>query len=77
MKINFDGGNLSSDAGLLLVKDTFIQFDDIDKSFRDIIYAIKRPEHVLLDLDSTLLSTYGKQEGKGFDFYYQVHGKKY
>ena len=55
-------------------EDTLLQFDDIDKSFRDIIYSIKCPEHMLLDLDSTLSGTYGNQEGKGFNFHYQAHG---
>ena len=55
-------------------EDTLLQFDDIDKSLRDIIYSIKYPEHVLLDLDSTLFGTYGSQEGKGFNFHYQAHG---
>ena len=55
-------------------KDTLRQFDDIDKHLRAIIYSIKRPEHVLLDLDSTLFATYGKQEGEGFNFHYQAHG---
>lgn len=54
--------------------DTLAQFDDIDKSLRDIIYSIKSPEHVLLDLDSTLFETYGKQEGEGFNFHYHAHG---
>ena len=55
-------------------KDTLLQFDDIDKSFRDIIYSIKCPEHMLLDLDSTLFVTYGNQEVEGFNFHYQAHG---
>ena len=55
-------------------EDTLVQFDDIDKNLRDIIYSIKRPEHMLLDLDSTLFGTYGKQEGEGFNFHYQAHG---
>ncbi len=29
---------------------------------------------ILLDLDSTLLNTYGHQEGEGFNFHYQNHG---
>lgn len=29
---------------------------------------------MLLDLDSTLFETYGKQEGEGFHFHYRVHG---
>ena len=55
-------------------EDTLIQFDDIDKNLRNIIYSIKWPEHVFLDLDSTLFGTYGKQEGEGFNFHYQEHG---
>ena len=55
-------------------EDTLIQFDDIDKSLRDIIYSIKCPEHMLPDLDSTLFGTYGNQEGEGFNFHYQAHG---
>ena len=55
-------------------EDTLMQFDDIDKSLRDIIYSIKRPDHILLDLDSTLFGTYGNQEGEGFNFHYQAHG---
>ena len=43
-------------------EDTLVQFDDIDKNLRDIIYFIKCPEHVLLDLDRTLFGTYGRQE---------------
>ena len=55
-------------------EDTLVQFDTIDRTLRDIIYSIKRPEHVLLDLDSTLLETYGHQEGEGFNFHYRAHG---
>ncbi len=55
-------------------EDTLMQFDDIDKRLRDIIYSIKCPEHMLLDLDSTLFGAYGNQEGEGFNFHYQAHG---
>ena len=55
-------------------EDTLDQFDIIDKNLRDIVYSIKRPEHILLDLDSTLFNTYGHQEGEGFNFHYQAHG---
>ena len=37
-------------------------------------YAIKRPEFVVFDLDSTLLDTYGNQEGKAFNYHYQNVG---
>ncbi len=54
--------------------DTLNQFDLIDSRMRDIIYSIKRPQHMLFDLDSTLLTTYGRQEGEGFNYHYQAHG---
>ena len=54
--------------------DTLRQFDSLMKAMRGIIYKIKRPEFILLDLDSTLLDTYGKQEGEDFNYHYQKHG---
>ncbi len=156
IKINFDGGNLSSDAGLLLLKefickiglDKLIEqhFQTNDKTIRihkdgenllqklyqqlagyftdddsdelttdpiftnllnkdalasqptmsrffnrmdDItlmqldwtlyllrkrIYSIRKPEMVLLDIDSTLFDTFGSQEGEGFNHHYSNHG---
>ena len=53
---------------------TLEQFDQIEKLMRDIVYSIKAPEHMLFDLDSTLLNTYGKQEGEAFNYHYQAHG---
>lgn len=32
------------------------------------------PESVILDLDSTLLDAYGRQEGRAFNFHYQSNG---
>ncbi len=32
------------------------------------------PQAVILDLDSTLLDAYGRQEGRAFNFHYQSHG---
>ncbi|MBQ1484989.1 MAG: transposase, partial [Muribaculaceae bacterium] len=37
-------------------------------------YSIEKPEHVLFDLDSTLLAAYGAQEGEAFNYHYQAHG---
>ena len=54
--------------------DTLIQLDAIQKKMREVIYSIRKPEHMLFDLDSTLLNTYGTQEGEGFNFHYQTHG---
>ena len=53
---------------------TLEQFETITRELRRIIYSIKRPEHMLFDLDSTLLNTYGNQEGEGFNYHYQAHG---
>ena len=41
-------------------EDTILQFDDIDKSCRDIIYSIKCPEHMLMDPDITLFGKIGR-----------------
>ena len=108
-KINFNGGDLSSDAGALLLKefickvgfdklfkrifktndtsqptlsrffnrmdnDTLKQFYQLQREMRKIVYDIKNPDIVILYLDSTLLDTYGHQEGEGFNFHYQNHG---
>ena len=54
--------------------DTLSQLDTIAEKMREIVYSIQTPEHMLFDLDSTLLNTYGSQEGEGFNFHYQAHG---
>ena len=139
IKINFDGGDLSSDAGLLLIKefisklgierllnrsfktndsavfryhtdrdnllqmiymimagyfeddasdeltkdpiffnrmdeDTLKQFQEISQILRKRIYSIQMPQAVILDLASTLLAAYGKQEGRAFNFHYRSNG---
>lgn len=55
-------------------KDTLRQLETITAKMRKVVYSINRPEHMLFDLDSTLLNTYGSQEGEGFNFHYQAHG---
>ena len=50
--------------------DTLAQFSEIASRMREIIYSIRTPEQMLFDLDSTLLHTYGAQEGEGFNFHY-------
>ena len=54
--------------------DTLSQFNEIASRMREIIYSIHALEQMLFDLDSTLLNTYGTQEGEGFNFHYQDHG---
>lgn len=55
-------------------EDSLVQFLSIGKSLRKKIYSIQMPEAIILDLDSTLLDTYGKQEGRAFNFHYQANG---
>ena len=50
---------------------TLNQFYDLMRRFRKVVYSIKKPEMILLALDSTLLNTYGHQEGEDFNFHYQ------
>lgn len=53
---------------------TLNQFYNLMRRFRKVVYSIKKPEMILLDVDSTLLDTYGKQEGEDFNYHYQSHG---
>lgn len=53
---------------------TLDQFFNLMRRFRKVVYRIKKPEMMLLDLDSTLLNTYGNQEGEDFNFHDQSHG---
>ena len=55
-------------------EDTLAQLNEINEKMREVVYSIKLPEHMLFDLDSTLLNTYGNQEGEGFNYHYQAHG---
>lgn len=53
---------------------TLMQFDWILYLLRKKIYSIRKPEMVLLDIDSTLFDTFGRQEGEGFNYHYSNHG---
>lgn len=55
-------------------EDTLKQLNQVTRELRKVIYSIKKPEFMLFDIDSTLLDTYGKQEGEGFNYHYQAHG---
>lgn len=55
-------------------EDTAKQLNQIVAALRKKIYAVKRPEYVLLDLDSTLLPAYGSQEGVGYNVHYSSVG---
>ena len=55
-------------------EDTLNQFLTIGRILRNKIYNIKMPQAVILDLDSTLLDAYGRQEGSAFNIHYQSNG---
>ena len=55
-------------------EDTLKQFQEISQILRKRIYSIQMPQAVILDLDSTLLAAYGKQEDRAFNFHYRSNG---
>ena len=55
-------------------EDSLNQFLSINQILQKKVYSIQMPEAIILDLDSTLLNAYGKQEGRAFNFHYQSNG---
>ena len=55
-------------------EDSLKRFLSINQILRKKVYSIQMPEAIILDLDSTLLNAYGKQEGRAFNFHYQSNG---
>ena len=57
-------------------QDTLFQFGKIQKMMRKAIYSLPGhlPKTMLFDLDTTLLNTYGKQEGSAWNYHYQTEG---
>ena len=53
---------------------TLVQLENMQQILRKRVYSVEQPEHVLLDIDTTLFETYGKQEGKAFNYHYQANG---
>jgi Transposase DDE domain. len=53
---------------------TLEQLAKIQTEMRRRVYRIQKPEMVVFDIDSTLLETFGKQEGEDFNYHYQAHG---
>lgn len=51
-----------------------MQFEQIQQELRRKIYSIQRPEHILIDIDSTLFATYGNQEGNNYNQHYSDYG---
>lgn len=46
----------------------------INNKLLDESYRLKRPEYVVLDIDSTYIETYGNQENKAFNYHYKNNG---
>jgi hypothetical protein len=57
-----------------LGNDEIEKLNSIIKSMRAIAYEIEPPKIVLFDLDTTLLATYGEQEGADFNNHYHDNG---
>ena len=55
-------------------EDTLNQLLMIGRILRKRVYRIQMPQAVILDLNSTLLDAYGKQEGRAFNFHDQSNG---
>ena len=54
---------------------TLAQFNEILKKLRKITYRIEgRPNIIIFDSDTTLLDTYGNQEGSAWNFHYGATG---
>ena len=54
--------------------DTLARLRFIQDELRKFVYSVEMPEHVILDIDSTLLGTYGKQLGSKYNHHYQQVG---
>lgn len=55
-------------------RDTLEQYQKIHEIMREKIYSMETPENMLFDIDSTLFTTYGSQEGNGFNYHYSQYG---
>lgn len=55
-------------------EDSLSQFLSVNQILRKKVYSIQMPEAIILDLNSTLINAYGKQEGRAFNFHYQSNG---
>lgn len=53
---------------------TLNQLEIITQAMRDIVYSIQHPEQMVFDVDTTLLNTYGQQEGHAFNYHYKANG---
>lgn len=57
-----------------LDRNTLNQLEEMQRILQARVYSVEEPEHVLFDMDSTLLPTYGKQAGEAYNYHYGAHG---
>lgn len=57
-----------------LDESTLEQFNDMFRKIRKVLYKNKQSEQIILDLDSTLLQTYGQQENNAYVYHYSTCG---
>lgn len=55
-------------------QDTLDSFEELHAKQLDTVYALERPNQIILDIDSTNFATYGKQEDSNFNYHYQTTG---
>ena len=54
--------------------ESLVKLKRLDHAIRKRAYLVSPPEFTILDLDSTLINTYGEQEGSKFNYHYQQVG---
>ena len=54
--------------------ESLIKLRKLDHAIRKCAYLVSPQEFTILDLDSTLINTYDKQEGSKFNYHYQQVG---
>lgn len=57
-----------------LTEENIEQLEYINTLLLEKVYSVQEPEHLILDLDSTNLKTYGLQENANFNYHYQANG---
>ncbi|MGL6107218.1 IS1380 family transposase [Romboutsia sp.] len=57
-----------------LTEENITQLEYINVLLLHRMYSIEEPDHIILDLDSTNLKTYGLQEDANFNYHYQANG---
>lgn len=57
-----------------VTEENVAQLELINSVLLDKVYSIEKAEHIILDIDSTNLNTYGQQEDSNFNYHYKANG---